>query len=202
MYKEIQFTDIPEVLILKPQVFKDSRGYFFESFNSLNFIKTTNHLIKFIQDNESYSTKNVMRGLHFQKMPYAQSKLVRCVKGAILDFALDIREGSPTYGKHVAVELNEDNKYQLFIPVGFAHGFLTLSDEAIVNYKVDDYYNKDSEGGILITDPELGLELPEGFDISNALLSDKDKVYPKFSEFETPFKIVKQKIIKKEDLKI
>ena len=135
-------TEIPEVIIIEPKVFGDSRGYFLESFNKKEFERNIGK-IDFVQDNESKSTYGVLRGLHYQLPPFAQSKLVRVIKGEVLDVAVDIRKGSPTFGKHVAVELSEENKKQLFIPRGFAHGFLTLSKEAIFTYKVDNYYAPD-----------------------------------------------------------
>ena len=142
---EIIKTDIEGVIIIKPQIFKDSRGYFFESFSQREFNEKVTP-IQFVQDNESCSSYGVMRGLHFQKPPYSQSKLVRCVKGSVLDVAVDIRKGSPTYGKHVAVELSAENHLQFFIPKGFAHGFAVLSEEAIFQYKCDEFYTPQSEG--------------------------------------------------------
>ena len=138
-------TDIEGVVIIEPKIFEDSRGYFFESYNYLDFINRVKRVV-FTQDNESKSTYGVMRGLHFQKPPYTQAKLVRCVKGSVLDVAVDLRKGSPTYGKHVAVELTEDNHRQLFIPKGFAHGFAVLSDTAIFQYKCDDFYHPEADG--------------------------------------------------------
>ncbi|HBI58575.1 MAG TPA: dTDP-4-dehydrorhamnose 3,5-epimerase, partial [Porphyromonadaceae bacterium] len=136
---EIIKTDIPGVVILEPRIFRDSRGYFFESFSQRDFFDKVAP-VEFVQDNESMSTRGVMRGLHFQRPPHAQAKLVRCVRGRVLDVAVDIRVGSPTYGRHVAVELTEDNHRQFFIPRGFAHGFAVLSDEAVFQYKCDNYY--------------------------------------------------------------
>lgn len=165
-------TEIEGVVILEPKVFGDERGYFFESFSQKEFeekvCKTT-----FIQDNESKSTYGVLRGLHFQKMPYAQSKLVRVVKGSVLDLAVDIRKGSPTFGKHVATVLSEENKMQFFVPRGFAHGFVVLSDEAIFQYKCDNYYSPQSEGGIMWNDPALNIDWQ--IPIKDIILSDKDK---------------------------
>ena len=164
-------TDIEGVVIIQPKVFADERGYFFESFSQKEFegkvFKTT-----FIQDNESKSTYGVLRGLHFQKMPYAQSKLVRVVKGRVLDIAVDLRKGSPTFGKHIAAELSEENRLQFFIPRGFAHGFVVLSDEAIFQYKCDNYYAPQSEGSIMWNDPALNInwQIP----IDNIILSEKD----------------------------
>ncbi len=165
-------TAIPGVVILEPRVFGDSRGYFMESFSRKIFIEQVCKT-EFIQDNESKSTYGVVRGLHYQKTPYAQSKLVRVVKGRVLDVAVDIRRGSSTFGKHVAVELTEDNHLQLFIPRGFAHGFAVLSDEAIFQYKCDNYYAPESEGGIAWNDPALGINW--GLPDEHVLVSDKDR---------------------------
>lgn len=177
-------TAIEGVMILEPRVFDDARGYFFESFSQREF---DSHIpgIHFVQDNESRSTRGVMRGLHFQRPPHAQAKLVRCVVGAVLDVAVDLRSGSPTYGRHIAVELSADNHRQLFVPRGFAHGFAVLSDVAVFQYKCDNYYCPESEGGISILDTTLGIDwrLPP----SDALLSDKDTRHPLFSDLQTPF---------------
>lgn len=181
---EIIKTDIEGVIIIKPQIFKDSRGYFFESFSQREFNEKVTP-IQFVQDNESCSSYGVMRGLHFQKPPYSQSKLVRCVKGSVLDVAVDIRKGSPTYGKHVAVELSAENHLQFFIPKGFAHGFAVLSEEAIFQYKCDEFYTPQSEGGIQLMDESLGINWPISAD--DAILSDKDKKYPKLSEITSDF---------------
>lgn len=182
---EIIKTYIDGVVIIEPTIIEDSRGYFFESFSKKEFEEKIGH-IDFVQDNESKSSYGVMRGLHFQKPPYAQSKLVRCVKGTVLDVAVDIRENSPTYGKYVAVELSQDNHRQLFIPQGFAHGFAVLSDEAIFQYKCDNFYNKESEGGINILDESIGInwKIP----MHKALLSEKDTKHPMMKDFITPFK--------------
>ncbi len=165
-------TDIEGVVIIEPRVFVDKRGYFFESFSQKEFSKKVAN-IHFLQDNESHSTYGVLRGLHFQQMPHAQSKLVRVAKGLILDVAVDIRRHSPTYGQYVAVELSDENRHQLFIPQGFAHGFVVLSKEALVNYKCDNYYHPQSEGTILWNDPQLNIhwQLP----LDDLVLSDKDK---------------------------
>lgn len=177
-------TDIEGVLILEPRIFRDSRGYFFESYSQREFDDNVRP-IHFVQDNESCSTRGVMRGLHFQRPPYSQSKLVRCVKGAVLDVAVDIRRGSPTFGRHVAVELTEDNHRQFFIPRGFAHGFAVLSDIAVFQYKCDNYYHPEADGGISILDTSLGIDWR--IDPSQAILSDKDLRHPMLKDFDTPF---------------
>ncbi|MCX7546572.1 dTDP-4-dehydrorhamnose 3,5-epimerase [Xanthomarina sp. F1114] len=171
-------TKLQSCFIVEPKIFQDKRGYFFESFNQNQFNKETNTNINFVQDNESYSTKGVLRGLHYQTGIHAQAKLVRVIKGIVLDVAVDIRKNSPTYGQHITVELSEDNKKQLFVPRGFAHGFVVLSDTAIFSYKCDNYYNKDSEGGIIYNDPTLNIDwqLPE----ESLIVSEKDVVLPKF----------------------
>lgn len=169
-------TKIPGVLILEPRVFKDARGYFFESYSQREFDEmicaVLGHPIHFVQDNESMSSYGVMRGLHYQRMPYTQSKLVRCVKGAVLDVAVDIRKGSPTFGQHVAVELNEDNHLQFFVPRGFAHGFSVLSETAVFQYKCDAFYHPASDAGINIKDESFGIDwrIPA----EKAILSEKD----------------------------
>ena len=172
-------TNIEGVIIIEPRLFEDERGYFFESFNQKEFqekvCKTT-----FIQDNESKSSYGVIRGLHFQKPPFAQSKLVRVGKGWVLDVAVDIRKGSPTFGQHVAVELTEDNHRQFFIPRGFAHGFSVLSKEVIFQYKCDNFYAPQSEGAIAWDDPDLGIDWQ--ISIDEILLSEKDKSHPKLAE--------------------
>ena len=164
-------TEIDGVFIIEPRIFKDSRGYFFESFSQKEFNEKVMP-VNFVQDNESMSSYGVVRGLHYQRMPYTQSKLVRCVKGKVLDVAVDIRKGSPTYGKHVAVELSEDNHRQLFIPRGFAHGFAVLSETAIFQYKCDNFYAPEADTGIQLFDESLGIDwrIPA----SEAILSDKD----------------------------
>lgn len=179
-------TEIEGVKIIEPNIFKDSRGYFFESFSQREFDEKVAPIV-FLQDNESKSSYGVMRGLHFQKPPYTQSKLVRCVKGSVLDVAVDLREGSSTYGKHVAVELTEDNHRQLFIPKGFAHGFAVLSDTAVFQYKCDDFYHPEADGGINILDESLGIDWRIPTD--KAILSDKDTKHPLLKDFKTPFKI-------------
>ena len=205
-------TAIDGVLIIEPKVFGDARGYFFESFNAKEFSEKTGLNINFVQDNESMSTYGVMRGLHFQRPPYTQSKLVRCVKGAVLDVAVDIRKGSPTYGQHVSCLLcarDVDGEriarqfhdslianrstltakvgLQFFIPKGFAHGFAVLSDIAVFQYKCDDFYHPEADGGINILDKSLGIDwhIPT----EKALLSEKDINHPLLSDFDTPFSI-------------
>ena len=170
-------TEIPDVILIKPTVYKDDRGYFYESFKKEELEKFLQKKIEFCQDNESKSTKGVLRGLHYQIGDFVQTKLVRVIKGSVLDVAVDIRKNSPTFGKYVAVELNEKNKYQLLIPKGFAHGFYVLSDETIFSYKVDNYYNKDSERGIAFDDEILQIDWKINSEI---LISEKDKNLPKF----------------------
>jgi len=177
-------TDIEDVVIIEPKIFKDSRGYFFESFSQREFDEKVAP-INFVQDNESMSSYGVMRGLHFQKPPHTQSKLVRCVKGRVLDVAVDIRKGSPTYGRHVAVELTEDNHRQLFIPKGFAHGFAVLSDVAVFQYKCDEFYHPEVDGGISIIDDSLGIDWKIPTD--KVILSEKDTKHPLLTEFDSPF---------------
>ncbi|SDF45530.1 dTDP-4-dehydrorhamnose 3,5-epimerase [Bacteroidales bacterium KHT7] len=188
---EVIKTAIDGVLIIEPRVFKDSRGYFFESFSKREFDEKVGailgHTINFVQDNESMSSYGVMRGLHFQKMPYTQSKLVRCVKGAVLDVAVDIRKGSPTFGQHVAVELTEDNHRQFFIPRGFAHGFAVLSETAIFQYKCDEFYHPEADGGICIKDESLGIDWK--IPVEKAVLSEKDMKHPCLKDAESFFDI-------------
>ena len=178
-------TNIDGVVIIEPKIFEDKRGYFFESYNDLEFINKVG-IVDFVQDNESKSSYGVMRGLHFQKPPHTQAKLVRCVKGSVLDVAVDLREGSPTYGKHVAVELTEDNHRQLFIPKGFAHGFEVLSDIAIFQYKCDDFYHPELDDGISILDETLGIDWK--IPLKDAILSEKDTKRNLFKNFKSPFK--------------
>lgn len=181
---EVIKTDIDGVLIIEPRVFTDSRGYFFESFSQKVYDEVLEH-VEFVQDNESCSSRGVMRGLHFQRPPHAQAKLVRCVRGSVLDVAVDIRKGSPTYGKHVTCLLTEHNHRQFFIPRGFAHGFAVLSDTAVFQYKCDNYYCPEADGGISIIDPTLDIDWR--IDLTEAILSDKDKNHPLLKDFETPF---------------
>lgn len=181
---EVIKTEIEGVYIIEPKVFGDARGYFFESFSEREFTEKVGD-IHFVQDNESMSKYGVMRGLHFQRPPYAQSKLVRCVKGKVIDVAVDIRKGSPTYGQHIAVLLTEENHRQFFIPKGFAHGFAVLSESAIFQYKCDNFYNPEADGGISIMDGTLGIDW--GLAIEEALLSEKDTKHMKLAEFDSPF---------------
>lgn len=183
---EITKTDIDGVVIIEPRVFKDARGYFFESFSQREFEEKVRK-INFVQDNESMSSYGVMRGLHFQVPPFTQSKLVRCVKGAVLDVAVDIRKGSVTYGQHVAVELSESNHRQLFVPRGFAHGFAVLSETAMFQYKCDNFYAPQADGGISIVDSSLGIDWK--IPVDKAILSDKDTNHPLLKDFESPFSI-------------
>lgn len=177
-------TNIPGVFILEPRVFNDARGYFFESFSQREFDEKVGE-VHFVQDNESKSSRGVLRGLHFQKPPYSQAKLVRCVKGKVLDVAVDLRKGSPTYGQYAAAELSEENHLQFFIPKGFAHGFAVLSDEAIFQYKCDEYYHPEAEGGISILDESLGIDWK--MDATKAILSEKDTRHPLLKDFKSPF---------------
>ena len=183
---EVIKTAIDDVLIIEPKVFGDARGYFFESFSQREFEEKVRK-INFVQDNESMSSYGVMRGLHFQAPPFTQSKLVRCVKGAVLDVAVDIRKGSPTYGKHVAVELTEDNHRQFFIPKGFAHGFAVLSETAVFQYKCDNFYHPEADGGISILDDTLGIDWK--IPTEHANLSEKDTKHAMLKDFDSPFDI-------------
>ncbi|WP_290379729.1 dTDP-4-dehydrorhamnose 3,5-epimerase [uncultured Duncaniella sp.] len=179
-------TDIEGLVIIEPKILTDSRGYFFESYSKQEFDKNICP-IDFVQDNESCSTYGVMRGLHFQRPPFTQSKLVRCVKGAVLDVAVDIRKGSPTYGQHVAVELTDENHRQFFIPRGFAHGFAVLSRTAVFQYKCDNFYAPQADGGISILNSSLGIDWR--IDPANAILSEKDTRHPMLADFDSPFDI-------------
>lgn len=176
-------TEIEGVVIIEPRVFGDARGYFFESYNVRDFAAVSD--VTFVQDNESRSCYGVVRGLHFQKPPYAQAKLVRVVEGRVLDVAVDIRKGSPTYGRHVAAELSADNHRQFFIPQGFAHGFAVLSETAIFQYKCDNLYHPEAEGAIAWDDPTLAIDWQVPTD--KVLLSEKDRHHPLFKDFITPF---------------
>ena len=181
-------TAIEGVVIIVPRVFKDGRGYFFESFSQREFDEKVRK-VSFVQDNESMSVYGVMRGLHFQRPPFTQSKLVRCVKGAVLDVALDIRKGSSTYGEHVAVELTEDNHRQFFVPRGFAHGFAVLSQTAVFQYKCDNFYVPEADGGVSIVDSSLSIDWK--IDADKALLSEKDAKHALLKDFNSPFSIDK-----------
>ncbi len=182
---KITNTEIEGVVIIEPRVFADARGYFFESYSKRELDDALGYSVDFVQDNQSMSSRGVVRGLHFQKPPYTQAKLVRCIKGRVLDVAVDLRKNSPTYGKHVAVELSEDNKRQLFVPKGFAHGFSVLSEDAVFQYKCDNYYAPQSEGGVCLWDPELAIDWhisPE-----ERILSAKDEKHPLLKDINSPF---------------
>lgn len=181
---EVIKTDIDGVVIIEPRIFRDDRGYFFESFSQRDFQEKVCNTV-FVQDNESKSSYGVLRGLHFQKTPYAQSKLVRVIKGAVLDVAVDIRKGSPTFGQHVAVELTEDNHRQFFIPRGFAHGFSVLTDEVIFQYKCDNFYAPQSEGALAWDDPDMGIDWRIPTD--KVLLSEKDRHHSRLRDAEWLF---------------
>ena len=171
---EILAGDIEGLFIIEPKVFGDSRGYFFESFHAERFAQATGYAVNFVQDNESFSQKGVLRGLHRQLAPYAQAKLVRVVQGSVLDVAVDVRPGSPTYGRHQAMVLSASNRRQFFIPDGFLHGFLTLEDNTIFQYKCSKYYAPDHEAGVRWNDPDIGID----WGITDPILSEKDKVLP------------------------
>ena len=181
---EVVWTAIEGLVIIEPKIFKDARGYFFESFSQREFDEKVRK-INFVQDNESMSGYGVMRGLHFQRPPFTQSKLVRCVKGRVLDVAVDIRKESPTYGRHVAVELSEENHRQFFVPRGFAHGFAVLSKTAVFQYKCDNFYTPEADSGISLQDESLGIDwrIP----ISHAILSEKDTKHLCLKDFDSPF---------------
>lgn len=181
---EIIKTGIEGLLILEPRIFQDARGYFFESFSQREFEEKVGP-VHFVQDNESMSSYGVMRGLHFQRPPYTQTKLVRCVSGRVLDVAVDIRQGSPTYGQHVAVELTAENHRQFFIPKGFAHGFAVLSETAVFQYKCDEFYHPEADAGISILDDSLGIDWRIPTD--KAILSDKDTRHGTLADFQSPF---------------
>ncbi|MDO4214330.1 MAG: dTDP-4-dehydrorhamnose 3,5-epimerase [Bacteroidales bacterium] len=179
-------TAIPGVFIIEPKVFKDARGYFFESFSQREFEEKIGP-VHFVQDNESMSSYGVMRGLHFQAPPFTQSKLVRCVKGAVLDVAVDIRKGSPTYGQHVSCLLTEENHLQFYVPRGFAHGFSVLSETAVFQYKCDNFYAPQADGGISILDESLGIDWQ--IPVDKAILSEKDTKHACLKDFDSPFDI-------------
>ena len=185
---EVIKTAIEDVLIIEPRVFGDARGYFFESFNAKEFAEKTGIQVVFVQDNESLSHYGVLRGLHYQQPPFAQSKLVRVVKGSVLDVAVDIRKGSPTYGQHVAVELSAENHRQFYMPKGIAHGFSVLSDEVIFQYKCDDFYAPQSEGAIAWDDPDLAIDwqLP----VDKIILSEKDRHHTYLRDIVSPFNYI------------
>jgi dTDP-4-dehydrorhamnose 3,5-epimerase len=183
---EVIKTALEGVVILIPRIFKDERGYFYESFSQKEFDEKVMP-VRFVQDNESMSVKNVIRGLHYQKMPYTQSKLVRCTQGTVLDVVVDIRKGSPTFGQHVTVELSRENHRQLFIPRGFAHGFAVLSDTAVFQYKCDNFYAPQAEAGIQLTDKTLGIDWRTP--LQEAILSAKDKKYPLLKDATLDFDI-------------
>lgn len=180
---EVKPAPIQGLFIIQPQVFKDSRGYFFESYQAEKY-KQVGIPGDFVQDNLSFSSRNVIRGLHFQNPPYAQGKLVSVVKGKVLDVVVDIREGSPTYGRHFAIELSDENHLQLWIPVGFAHGFAVLSDYAVFSYKCTNFYHQPSEGGIIYNDPDIQID----WKIENPILSEKDLQLQNLRDFKTKFK--------------
>lgn len=177
-------TEIEGVFILRPKIFEDARGYFFESFSQRDFDRNVKP-VRFVQDNQSRSGKRVIRGLHFQRPPFSQAKLVRCTEGRVVDVAVDLRKDSPTFAKHVAVELSAENHLQLFIPKGFAHGFAVLSDTAVFEYKCDEYYAPESEGGVSILSPELKIDWP--ICIADANLSVKDLQLPLLKDLDNPF---------------
>jgi len=175
-------TSIPDCIIIEPRVFGDDRGYFYESWNKESFHEAGLDM-DFVQDNQSMSMKGVLRGLHFQAPPFAQGKLVRVIQGSVIDVAVDIRKSSPSFGKHVAVELSGDNKRMFWVPEGFAHGFLTLEDHTIFSYRCTDVYNKESEGSLNWNDPELNID----WNISDPILSEKDQIAPLLADFNSPF---------------
>ncbi len=178
-------SDIPDIMIIEPIIFSDNRGYFEETYRKDKLEEAIGYSVDFVQDNESKSSYGVLRGLHFQLPPFAQSKLVRVIKGKILDVAVDIRKGSPTFGKYVSVELSEENKRMVFIPHGFAHGFVVLSDEAIFSYKVDNYYSKENDSGIAYNDPALGIDWQ--LESDSLKLSEKDKMQQLLSDADRLF---------------
>ncbi len=180
---KITQTGIQDLLIIEPSVFGDKRGYFFESFNQKEWENKLENKVFFVQDNESMSQKGVLRGLHFQKPPFAQGKLVRVVRGAVFDVAVDIRKTSPTYGQYFKILLSQDNKKQLYVPEGFAHGFLALEPNTIFSYKCTNYYHKEHEDGLMWDDPHLQID----WDFQDPVLSEKDQLYKSFADFESPF---------------
>ena len=181
---EVIKTDIEGLIVIQPRIFNDARGYFFESFSQREFEEKVGP-IRFVQDNESKSTRGVLRGLHFQNPPYTQAKLVSCTKGRVLDVAVDLRIGSPTYGKWFSVELSEENHRQFYIPRGFAHGFSVLSEQAVFTYKCDNLYHPEAEGGLLLSDPDVAIDwqVPE----DKRVISEKDTKHPLFKDLISPF---------------
>ena len=184
---DIVKTELPGVLILEPRVFGDERGYFFESFNEKELREKTGLDVRFVQDNESKSRYGVLRGLHFQRPPFAQSKLLSVVQGKVLDVAVDLRRGSATYGKYLTCELSAENHRRLFLPKGMAHGYVVLSEEAVFQYKCDEFYHPEAEGGIAWDDEEIGIPWPVSAD--EVVLSARDRRHPRLKEFESPFEI-------------
>lgn len=180
----LESTFIKDLIILTPTVFEDERGYFMETFNS-NKLKDLGIVIDFVQDNQSFSQKGTLRGLHYQNPPYAQTKLVRVLQGEIIDVAVDLRKNSPTFGKHFTIKLTAENKKQLLVPQGFAHGFSVLSETATVLYKCDQFYNKESEGGIRYDDSDLNIDW--GMNLDSVIVSDKDKILPRFTNCNSQF---------------
>ena len=178
-------TGIKDCYIIHDSVFQDARGYFFESFNKQKFLSETGLEVDFVQDNQSKSSFGVLRGLHFQRGSWAQAKLVRVIQGRVLDIVVDLRKDSPTFGQHISIELSEDSKTQFFVPRGLAHGFVVLSDQCVFFYKCDNYYNKESEGGLLYNDPELGIDWK--IDPDQIILSEKDKTNPPLSQLNNLF---------------
>ncbi|MAC95618.1 MAG: dTDP-4-dehydrorhamnose 3,5-epimerase [Flavobacteriales bacterium] len=179
---QIEETPIKDLVIVKPKVFPDDRGFFYETFNAKTF-KELGLDVKFVQDNISLSQKGVLRGIHFQKPPYAQGKLVQVLKGAVLDITVDLRKYSPSYGQYFSYVLSEENKTQLYVPEGFGHGFVTLEDETLFSYKCTNFYNKESEGGIFWNDKDLNID----WQIENPIISEKDQMAQSFADFESPF---------------
>lgn len=183
---QITKTPIEGLLIIEPKVWKDNRGYFYESYNAKLFADAGINAT-FVQDNQSFSQKGALRGLHAQSMPFEQGKLVRVLQGSVLDVAIDIRKDSPTYGQHFDIELSEENHKQLWVPAGFLHGFLTLEDNTIFTYKVSNYYDKNSEIGVMWNDPDLNIQWSKYIPESEFLLSDKDQALDSFKDFKSPF---------------
>jgi dTDP-4-dehydrorhamnose 3,5-epimerase len=178
-------TKLQDCYLIEPKIIQDERGYFMESFNERTFQKGVNQDVHFVQDNQSFSTKGVLRGLHYQTGDHAQAKLVRVLQGEVLDVAVDIRPNSPSFGQHISVLLSAKNQTQFFVPRGFAHGFLVLSETATFFYKCDNFYNKESEGGIIFNDPQLGIDWQ--FPASDLLISEKDQLLPIFEKAKKPW---------------